>query len=301
MRDVNTTSDKGYADGAVEVVIPVYSEQPDALEATFAACLNQSYAVARIFLIDDGSPQPVLLSNNTMKTGKVNLCRLPYNQGISTARNIGIQRSTAPFLACINAEVLPSTDWVNTCLTHLSAHPRAGACFTRMVPVRPDRLLTRWRMRFHEQKYGEVSGGASFAPGHAVMFRREAVESVGGYDARFRHIDEDFDICDRMRRAGWETHYLASGRCVSIQRDTLASLSNKQLLRSNWQSPSDYSLLRVFADQSKWLLMRLARNLVTGRLSFLAVDIAITGGALSIATSRTVSARKEPQKIAQST
>jgi GT2 family glycosyltransferase len=284
---------------AVDVIIPAYRERPDALHATLKACLTQTYRVSRILLIDDGSPEPVSLPS-AISDGQVDLLRLPSNQGISTARNAGIQRANAPFLACVNIEVLPSTNWVETCLVYLSRHPRVGACYTRILPDRPKRLLTRWRMRFHEQKYGQTSGAVSFAPGHAVMFRRDAVESVGGYDARFRHINEDFDICDRMRRAGWETHFVAQSECVSIQCDTLSSLSNKQLLRSDWQSPSDYSLLKVFVDQGKWLFVRLARNVAKGRIHFAPVDVAITAGALGIATARAIGSRRELQKVAQS-
>ena len=298
MHDLTTSVEDTRAK-PLDVIIPAYCERPDALATTVNACLNQTYPVSRILVIDDGSPEPVSLPSQA-PIAKIDLLRLPCNQGISSARNTGIRLSTAPYVACVNSEVLPAADWVETCVDYLLSHPQAGACFTRIVPHRPRHLLTRWRMRFQEQKYGSDSGPARFAPGHAVMFRRKAIDSVGGYDVRFRRINEDSDICYRLRQAGWQTHYVAESHCISIQDDTLASLSNKQLIRSDWQSRNDYSLARVFVDQSKWLFVRLARNLATGRISFLPVDIAITGGALSIATARTVSARKEMQKITQS-
>lgn len=288
MRSMNAIPNTVCNLGAVDTVIPVYRESPEALAATLAACLNQSYPISRIVIVDDGSPVPVTVPAEISSTNKVRTVRLERNQGIASARNAGIRETDAPFIACINSEVLPSPDWLQTCIDYLSAHVQAGACYARMVPDRPLRLLTRWRMRFQEQKYGDVSGPARFAPGHAVLFRSEAIESVQGYDARFRRIDEDFNICDRMRRAGWETHYVAESQCVSIQLDTLRSLANKQLLRSDWQSPADYPLPTVFLDQSKWLVVRLTRNIGTGRLLFAPVDIAITGCALGIAIARTL-------------
>src|SRR5262249_6377314 len=139
----------------------------------------------------------------------IDLIRLPDNRGIAAARNIALARSDAPLIACINVEILPRPDWLEVCTHYLLKLIRVGACFTRIVPGNTHSLLSRWRMRFHEQKYGEFSGPASFAPGHAVLLRREAIESVGGYDEHLRRITEDSDICERMWKAGWEIHYVA--------------------------------------------------------------------------------------------
>jgi hypothetical protein len=54
-----------------------------------------------------------------------------------------------------------------------------GVCFTGTVPDHPNRLLSRWRMRFQETKFGPESGPTRFAPGHADLFRRETVKRVG--------------------------------------------------------------------------------------------------------------------------
>ena len=144
-----------------------------------------------------------------------------------------------------------------------------------------------------EMRFGGVSGPVAFAPGHSVLLRREAVDKVGGYDHRFLRIGEDSDLSKRMREAGWETHYIARSNCVSIQEDTVRGLSNKLLLRSNWHSPDDYPLARVFLDQSKWFLVRLGRNTVKGRLLFLPIDVVLWIGALTVATRRTLAARRE--------
>ncbi len=270
------------AQAAVDVVVPVFSEDPEAIEATVAACLNQSYPVAAVIVVDDGSPEQIELPRCTVDT-RVRVVRLPQNRGIAAARNAAIALSIAPYIACVNTEVLPDPDWLRVCLDYLLGHPRVGACFTRIVPKDPSKILTRWRMRFQELKFPLSSGPASFAPGHAVLFRREAIESVGGYDERFHHIMEDSDICERMWKAGREIHYVAESQCISIQKDDLAELARKQLGRSGWTSPEDYSIGRLFLGQSKWLFVRLARNLAKGRVLFIPVDLAVWVCALWIA------------------
>lgn len=274
----------------VDAVIPVYGERSEALAATLASCLKQSHAIARIFVVDDGSAVPVSLPDWAQSLAHISLLRLPENRGISAARNAAIALSSASFLACINTEVLPDPDWLDTCLNYLCDHDKVGACSTRVVPIEPGRLLTRWRMRFQEPIYPPQSGPIPFAHGHAVLFRKEAVEAVGGYDIRFRRHLEDSDICQRMRAAGWESHFVATSRCVSMQRDTLKELAAKQLRDSGWYSPSESSLLHLYLHLSKWTMIRAGRNLVKGRLYFLPVDAAIWASALWQATSSTLRA-----------
>lgn len=276
---------------SVDVIIPVYGERPEALAATVSGCLAQTYPVSEIYVVDDGSPAPVTLSHLVEASGKVHLHRLPENSGISVARNTAIAQSSSPLLWCINTEIIPASDWLQTCVDYLATHREVGACYTRLVPKTPKRLWSRWRMRFMETRFEGASGPAPFAPGHSVLLRRDAVESVKGYDPQFLRINEDSDICKRMREAGWETHYVASSFCVSIQEDTLQGLSGKLLVRSNWFSPESYSLPRVFMDQSKWFLVRSSRNIVKGRFSLLPADVALWAGAITVACRRKVAER----------
>jgi GT2 family glycosyltransferase len=273
---------------AVDAVIPVHGERPEALAATLSACLKQTYPISRIFVVDDGSPEPVKLPHWAQSLTQICFLRLPQNLGISAARNAAIACSNAPLLACINTQVLPDPDWLATCQNYLSNHSDVGACYVRLVPHRPNRILTRWRMRFLEAKFGEHSGPSQFAPGHAVLFRKEALDIVGGYDVRYRRHHEDSNICQRLRASGWETHYVAVSRCISIQEDTLKELAGKELRESYWYSPAESSLIRLYVHLSKWTVIRAGRNILKGRFYFIPVDVAIWVSALWTATLSTL-------------
>jgi len=270
----------------VDVIIPVFNERPEAIEATLDACLNQTYPVSHIYLIDDASAVPASVPRRIESTGKASLTRLPENQKIAAARNVGIAKSTAPLIACVNCEVLPEQEWLATCVHYLSEHPDVGVCFTRIVPDHPNRLLSRWRMQFQETKFGELTGSAHFAPGHAALFRKEAIEKVGRYNVELGNTGEDSDICERIRAVGWETHFVAQSYCVSIQENTVREFAKKELSRNRWESTKDYSLIRLIFDRSKWTLIRMGRNLIKGRLFFLPVDVAVWVMTIKIAFSR---------------
>jgi hypothetical protein len=90
-----------------------------------------------------------------------------------------------------------------------------------------------------------------------------------------------------MKKAGWESHYVASSRCISIQQDSLKELAAKQLRDSGWYSPAESSLVHLYLYLSKWTFVRAGRNLLKGRLYFIPIDVAIWASALWAATSRT--------------
>ena len=281
-------------------MISVYGEREEALTATLSACAKQDYPINKIFVVDDGSPEAVCLPPTEGPSPQISLMRLAQNQDISAARNAALSHSETPLVACINTDVVPDPDWLATCVTYLRGQPRCGACYARLVSATPKRLLTRWRMRFLETKFGHQSGPMDFAPGHAVLFRREAVSAVGGYDPYFRLHYEDADICDRMRKIGWETHFVAESRCVSIQQDHLDQLIGKVLRETAWYSPSDGSLSHLYYHHTRMTLIRAGRNIVKGRLYFLPVDAAIYLRGLWTATIRTLRYRASLRAASQS-
>ena len=185
---------------AVDVIIPVYNERPEALAATLSACTWQKRPVRKIFVVDDGSRLPIALPAWAEGSPQFCLLRLSQNQGISAARNAAISRATSVFLGCVNTEVLPDPDWVANCSDYLTFHPNVGACYTRTVPENPDALLTRWRMRFQEPRSAEESGPSPSTASwrDATLFRKSALDAVGGYDVRFRVANEDADISKRL-------------------------------------------------------------------------------------------------------
>jgi hypothetical protein len=186
-----------------------------------------------------------------------------------------IARSGTPFVACVNVDVLPSPDWAESLLSHLGTREDVGATFARLEPAEPARLLSRWRMRFHEEKFDRPNGSATFAPGHAVLFRRSALDRVGGYDPRLRRVREDSDICERLWAVGIATHYVNGPRCTSIQTDDLQYLAGKQLVRDGFDPGRPLDATGVRWRAARALVNRLGRNALRGRWPFLPVDIAV--------------------------
>jgi hypothetical protein len=165
-------------------------------------------------------------------------------------------------------------------------HRFASSVLFALPGIRESRRPEMQQLHFPKRRFWHA------LPGHAVLFRKEAVDVVGGYDVRYRRHHEDSDICHRMRKSGWETHYVAKSRCVSIQEDSLKLLAAKQLRDSGWYSPGESSLAHLYFNLSRWTLIRAGRNLLKGRLSFIAIEAALWVTALWMATVRTLHSRR---------
>ena len=66
---------------SIAVLIPVYN-RPDQLSRAIDSVLNQTVAPTEIFVVDDGSDLPVIVSDS-----RVQVLRNNQNKGVSAARN----------------------------------------------------------------------------------------------------------------------------------------------------------------------------------------------------------------------
>lgn len=91
-----------------------------------------------------------------------------------------------------------------------------------------------------------------------MLFRSQAFRAIGGFDARrYFMYAEDFDICARLRLAGWE---IQADEDVRVLHDAQhGSYRNWRYLR--WHV---CSLLKLWGSPSFWRYRQLLRNKTAG-------------------------------------
>jgi N-acetylglucosaminyl-diphospho-decaprenol L-rhamnosyltransferase len=148
------------------------------------------------------------------------------NAGFARACNVGLRATTAPSLLFLNPDAEVETGAVEALLSRLETQPDAGIVAPRLrapdgtveVSTGPDLTpLAEWRQRRRVRGVArreprtvrELTARLSrehepdWVSGAAFLARREALESVGGFDEGFFLYEEDADLCRRLRRAGW--------------------------------------------------------------------------------------------------
>ncbi|MBB2937294.1 N-acetylglucosaminyl-diphospho-decaprenol L-rhamnosyltransferase [Amycolatopsis bartoniae] len=96
------------------------------------------------------------------------------------------------------------------------------AVFGKVWPANP------WTRAYRQERAPEerTSGWLS---GSCQLFRREAFDSVNGFDSRYFMYFEDVDLGDRIGRAGWQNVYVPSAAVTHIGGKATARAPKKML------------------------------------------------------------------------
>jgi HAD superfamily hydrolase (TIGR01662 family) len=181
--------------GSVDIVVPTLGRAslPALLEAL---ATGRGPLPRRIVLVCDGPAdlpeiRPRLLGRTTVLPGP--------GRGPAAARNVGWRASRAMWIAFLDDDVVPASDWRERLVDDLDGLPADVAASQGQVrvPLPRDRRPTDWERN--------VKGLEQAAWATADMaVRRAALEKVGGFDERFRRAyREDADLALRMIRAGY--------------------------------------------------------------------------------------------------
>ncbi len=191
------------APGLVSVVVPCHNAAPFVADAVGSA-LAQGDAVGEVVLVDDGSADATLgvlrqLADEA-NAGRPGLVRVvaQANGGAPSARNAGLALCTGAFVQFLDADdVLAPGKVARQAALAEAADVVAGG--HEQVPFGSDAAPERQRLRTEDAWLGLLLGQLGITS--ANLFRRSAVEAVGGWDEALRSSQE-YDLMFRMVREG---------------------------------------------------------------------------------------------------
>jgi glycosyltransferase involved in cell wall biosynthesis len=185
----------------VSVVIPCRNAEPWIGDAVRSALQE---GCAEIVLVDDGSTDRS--NERAIEAGRERLRVVRGNGGgVSAARSIGTAATTQPFVQYLDADDLLGEGKI---ARQLEVAARTGAdvvygdfqelCEIRPGVFEPGRV---WRTDLSGDTSARVFGWSQFIQIGAMLFRRTALDRVGGSDPAMRHI-EDVNLYLRLALAG---------------------------------------------------------------------------------------------------
>lgn len=103
----------------VSIIVPVYQVEkylPECLDSI----LNQTYKNIEIIIVDDGSPDrcPLICDKYAEKDSRIRVIH-QNNQGLSSARNTGIQYATGDYIAFIDSDDKIKDTFIEVLLSNL--------------------------------------------------------------------------------------------------------------------------------------------------------------------------------------
>lgn len=106
----------------VSVIVPVYKKE-DTLEYCLDALIRQTYKNFEIIVVDDGSPDrcPQICDNYATKDARI-IVKHQQNQGVSVARNIGLQLAKGKFISFVDADDEVCENYIEQMLKNIGAN-----------------------------------------------------------------------------------------------------------------------------------------------------------------------------------
>ena len=185
----------------VDLVIPTIG-RPSLLDLLCRLAEQAGPLPQTIYLIDDRKQpvQPLIARGVDLGRlwGRVSI-RRSGGRGPAAARNVGWRASSADWVAFLDDDVVPASDWLERLAEDLGVlDDRVAASQGRLVvPLPQDRPLTDW-----ERNVAGLSGAPWITADMA--YRRSVLEEVGGFDERFnRAFREDAELALRTVNAGY--------------------------------------------------------------------------------------------------
>ena len=191
----------------VSIVIPAYVSSPkqaELLDETLHTVAGQTCNDYEVIVVDDGSPLDVgAIADRHPATRTLRQA----NAGCALARNTGIQASRGQFFVFLDADdhLLPPA--LEAGLRCFAEHPECGFVIGRREEMTYEGEPVPWgiaAMPRETRLYNMLLGFDWYIiPPSSAMFRREAVETIGGFRDPWGADDLDFYLRIARQYPGW--------------------------------------------------------------------------------------------------
>jgi GT2 family glycosyltransferase len=210
---------------------------------------------------------------------RVTVIEMGFDAGFARAMNRGIAASRGEFVLLCNADLFPSSTYIDEMLAFFEAHPLAGMATGKILryDLDADRpldlidttgLAIRRSRRFVARGEGQRDTGQFDSPeevigvdGAALFARRAMLESIvidGEYfDESFFMYKEDWDLSWRVKLAGWGCWYVPSA--VAFHCRTSRGLGDKGYLSAirlyHEKEKAKPPSVRFHSLKNQWLML----------------------------------------------
>lgn len=246
------------------------------------ASLHESdYANMDIVLVDNGSTPPrgpELLE----RFPGIRLVQLEENQGFSGGANRGLETALemgADYVHLIGNDATIAPHTTSALVAECEARPDTGAASPLVLDPGEPKIVQFYKATLDRDAARHVHHcvGEPYEPGKwpvtesefipmvALFFRSEALRQVGLLDESFGTCWEDFDLCLRVRDAGWKYITVGEATATHIGSFTTGRVSpyityyttrNRLVCLQRYASPGAWRRKGVLVLRTFWVQMK---------------------------------------------
>lgn len=234
---------------SASVTLSVISHEQHSLVDTLLADLAgiQAPELAKI-VVTQNLPEPPPAAEG-LRLPTLRVIENLHPRGFGANHNSNFAHCETDYFAVVNPDIALTANPFPAMIAAL----QRGAGVAAPLVLEPDgsisdtarRLLTPWELVRRRLPGYVPPAAADWFAGMFLLFRREAFESVGGFDEGYFMYCEDADICARLRLRGWSLALVCEARVVHAAQRT----SHRHLRYLRWHVSS---LARLWSSDSFW-------------------------------------------------
>lgn len=202
-------------------VIIINWNSADLLPRCLASLAAQTYNDFEVIVVDNGSTDDSVADvSSRFPTLNLRVERLASNRGFAAANNIGASLARGKWLALLNQDAFPQSDWLERLLEATQRHPESSFFASRLIqancPVRLDGAGDTyhisgmaWRRHHGDAIDAALQEEEVFsACAAAALCPRDQFLRLGGFDEDYFSYHEDVDLGFRFRLLGLRCLYV---------------------------------------------------------------------------------------------
>lgn len=192
------------------------------LERCLIALMGQTVQPHEIILVDNASSDGSIAI--VKQFSSVQLMLLCQNTGFARGNNLAIDRASleSDWIALLNPDAFPNSHWLEALLLATESNPGFDVFGSKLINADNPTMLDGIGDAYHLSGLVWRTGHGSplstsvddvdrevFSPcAAAALYRRQALQKVGGFDEDFFCYVEDVDLGFRLRLAGYRCLYV---------------------------------------------------------------------------------------------
>jgi biofilm PGA synthesis N-glycosyltransferase PgaC len=197
----------------ISILVPCYNEE-DVVLATLKNLTQLNYPHYEILVLDDGSQDKTgeIVLNYIDEAGPFPAVPVKYhykeNSGKSDTLNYGVSQANGEFLLCVDGDSQLHPDTLSWGIRHFKDY-KLGALAGFVEIINQQGFLAKLQQMEYlignfQKKAFSFFNMVPIIPGPIGLFRKKALEQVGGYESFNKTFAEDTELTLRLISQGWK-------------------------------------------------------------------------------------------------
>lgn len=189
---------------SIDVFIPVCREPLGIIEETIASAISINHEDKKVYILDDGEDDGVRAIAE--KYGANYIRRPSHENGKAGNLNYALHLTNGDLILVLDADQVPKTEIIKSIIGYFTM-PKIGFVQTEQNFKLPknDPWGNSDKVFYRVMQPGKDYDNAAISCGTGVMYRRSAIESLGGFSAW--NLVEDLHTSIKLHNMGWVSVY----------------------------------------------------------------------------------------------